>query len=184
MATACGEAEARLCRPSVPVTESNPCSKTVTREYSRSRSPLSVSMAEASRRASFWLSLATDWICCDCRARSVAATWSRRTPIEDWLASSATTTALIAETPHEPSRHSEKGSNSSSSAKNPASKPPVLSVSKPARWLGFFAMRRFRPPIGPSESPRTLTGKFAVSLDPGGVFPATNQVSTAAENAL
>ena len=43
-----------------PVTESSPCSRPVTREYSLSRSLLSVSMAAASRRASFWLSLATD----------------------------------------------------------------------------------------------------------------------------
>ncbi len=35
-------------------------------------------MADASRRVSFWLSLATDWICCACRARSAAAIWSRR----------------------------------------------------------------------------------------------------------
>ena len=61
-----------------PVTESSPCSSAVTREYSRSRSLLRVSMAEASRRASFWLSFASDWICCACRARSAAATWSRR----------------------------------------------------------------------------------------------------------
>ena len=47
-------------------------------------------MAEASRRASFWLSLATAWICCACRVRSAAATWSRRQPSEDWLAITAT----------------------------------------------------------------------------------------------
>ena len=80
VAAACGDAAAGFCRAIAPVTESSPCSSTVTREYSRSRSPLSVSIAEASRRASFWLSLATDWICCDCRARSAAATWSRRKP--------------------------------------------------------------------------------------------------------
>ena len=75
-----------VCRAIAPVTESSPCSSTVTREYSRSRSLFRVSMAEASRRASFWLSLATAWICCACRARSAAATWSRRQPSRDWLA--------------------------------------------------------------------------------------------------
>ena len=60
-----------------PVTESSPCSRLVTREYSLSRSLLSVSMAAASRRASFWVSLATVCICCACRVRSAAATCSR-----------------------------------------------------------------------------------------------------------
>ena len=69
-----GEAGAEPCRAMAPVTESSPCSRPVTREYSRSRSLLSVSMAAASRRASFWVSLATDWICCACRVRSAAAT--------------------------------------------------------------------------------------------------------------
>ena len=41
-----------FCRVIAPVTESSPCSSTVTREYSRSRSPFRVSMAEASRRVS------------------------------------------------------------------------------------------------------------------------------------
>ena len=125
-----GDAGGALASAIEPVTESSPCSSTETREYSRSRSPLRVSMAEASRRVSLWLSLATDWICCDCRARSAAATWSRRHPIEDWLASTATTTAPTEATPHEPSRHSERRSKSSSSAKNPLSTPPVFSVSR------------------------------------------------------
>jgi hypothetical protein len=80
---ACGEAAAAFCRAIEPVTESRPCSRTVTREYSRSRSLLRVSMADASRRVSFWLSLAIDWICCDCRARSTLAICSRRHPIAD-----------------------------------------------------------------------------------------------------
>ena len=80
---ACGEAAAAFCRAIEPVTESRPCSRTVMREYSRSRSPLRVSMADASRRVSFWLSLAIDWICCDCRARSALAICSRRDPIAD-----------------------------------------------------------------------------------------------------
>ena len=49
-------ATAEFCRAIAPVTESSPCSRTVTREYSRSRSLLSVSIADASRRVSFWLS--------------------------------------------------------------------------------------------------------------------------------
>lgn len=80
---ACGEPAAAFCRVIEPVTESRPCSSTVMREYSRSRSPFRVSMAEASRRVSCWLSLAIDWICCDCRARSALAICSRRNPIED-----------------------------------------------------------------------------------------------------
>ncbi len=83
-----GGATAALCRTIEPVTESNPCSRTLMRENSRSRSPLSVSMAEASRRTSFSLCLATDWICCDCRARSdrrklVAPQFHRRLAGED-----------------------------------------------------------------------------------------------------
>src|ERR1700738_801982 len=58
MTAACGEAAAAFCRAIEPVTESSPCSSTVTREYSRSRSLLSVSTAETSRRVSLWLSLA------------------------------------------------------------------------------------------------------------------------------
>jgi hypothetical protein len=80
---ACGEAAPAFCRAIEPVTESRPCSRTVMREYSRSRSPLRVSTADASRLVSFWPSLAIDWICCDCRARSTLAICSRRHPIED-----------------------------------------------------------------------------------------------------
>src|ERR1019366_4760986 len=80
---ACGEPAAAFCRVIEPVIESSPCSRTVIREYSRLRSPFRVSMAEASRRVSLWLSLAIDWICCDCRARSALAICSRRNPIED-----------------------------------------------------------------------------------------------------
>jgi len=76
-------AAAAFCRAIEPVTESRPCSSTVRREYNRSRSPLRVSMADASRRVSCWLSLATDWICCDCRTRSALATCSRRRLIAD-----------------------------------------------------------------------------------------------------
>src|SRR6185295_5758149 len=83
---ACGKPGAEFWRPIEPVTLSRPCSSTVTREYSRSRSPFKVSMADASRRASAWLSLATDWICWDCRVKSADAIWSRRAPIDDWLA--------------------------------------------------------------------------------------------------
>ncbi len=84
------------CRAMAPVTESNPCSRLVTRAYSRSRSPLSVSTAEASRRASFWLSLAANWKFCACRVRSAAASWSRFSPSDVWLAITARITAPIA----------------------------------------------------------------------------------------
>jgi hypothetical protein len=79
----CGEPAAAFCLAIEPVTESRPCSSTVMREYSRSRSPFRVSMAEASRRVSFWLCLATNWNCCACRARSALANCSCRNPIED-----------------------------------------------------------------------------------------------------
>ena len=46
-------ATADFCRVIAPVTESSPCSSTVTREYSLSRSLLSVSIADASRRVAF-----------------------------------------------------------------------------------------------------------------------------------
>jgi hypothetical protein len=54
LALACGDGDGGVafCRAIAPVTESRPCSRTATREYSRSRSPLSVSMAEARRLAS------------------------------------------------------------------------------------------------------------------------------------
>ena len=71
-----------LWRPIDPVTVSMPCSSTVTREYNRSRSLFKVSMADANRLVSSWLSLAIHWICCACRARSAEATCSRRHPIE------------------------------------------------------------------------------------------------------
>src|SRR5437763_12600853 len=44
--TACDAGAARLCLAIAPVTESRPCSNTVTREYNRSRAPLTVSMAD------------------------------------------------------------------------------------------------------------------------------------------
>src|SRR5665213_52372 len=59
-----GTVTTAFCLAIVPVTDSKPCSSTLTREYSRSRSLFSVSTADASRLDSFWLSLATDWICC------------------------------------------------------------------------------------------------------------------------
>ena len=86
VATACAGVMAEFCRTIAPVTEPRPCSRNVTREYSRSRSLFSVSTADARRRVSFSLSLAAVWICCDWRCRSAAASCSRRNPMEDWLA--------------------------------------------------------------------------------------------------
>ena len=142
-----------FCRAIAPVTESSPCSSTVTREYSRSRSPLSVSTADASRRVSFWLSLATDWICCDWRARSAAAICSRRNAIEDWLANTA----------------SDDGADR---ADAPRSQPPqraaieiilfgqkagqhaagIFGLEGAGQWSEFFAIRPFRPSSSPPES--------------------------------
>ena len=152
-AAACGEdAAAALCRAIAPVTESRPCSSTVTREYSRSRSPLRVSTADASRRVSLWLSLAASRICCAWRASSSAATSSRRNDIEDWLASRARMTAPTAPTPHDPIRHSARRSKASSSAKRPDSAPPVFSVSKlSVSWLEFFAIRSLWPSRAPES---------------------------------
>ncbi len=53
-------APAAACLALAPFNASSPCSSTVTRANSRSRSPFSVSIAEDSRRDSVWLSLATD----------------------------------------------------------------------------------------------------------------------------
>ncbi len=78
-----GEAAAAFWRTIDPVTESRPCSRTVIREYNRSRSRFNVSMADANRLVSFWLSFATHWICCDCRTRSAEAACSRRNPTPD-----------------------------------------------------------------------------------------------------
>src|SRR6185312_12169522 len=155
-ATGGGAATAAFCRVIAPVTESSPCSSTVTREYSLSRSPLSVSIADASRRVSFWPSLATDRICCSCRARSAAATSSCDHPIEDWLVYRATATALTATAPQDASLNSVRRSKSSSSAKSPAGAPPELSASKlPARWMGSLAMEILRPPTARRITPRT-----------------------------
>jgi hypothetical protein len=59
VATGIAAVTAAFCFAIAPVTESSPCSSALIREYSLSRSPLSVSMADANRRVSFWLSLAT-----------------------------------------------------------------------------------------------------------------------------
>ncbi|WP_375143887.1 pentapeptide repeat-containing protein [Bradyrhizobium sp. Ash2021] len=159
VAGAACEVGAGPCRAIAPVTESRPCSSEVTREYSRSRSPLSVSIAEASRRVSFWLSLATNWICCACRVRSTAAICSRRHPSEDWLASTAMITAPTAPTPHDPIRHSAWRSSSSSSAKKPLSKPPVFSVSKlRARLSGSLAKTSLALLEACRITEQTLTG--------------------------
>jgi hypothetical protein len=48
-----GAAAVALCLAIAPVADSSPCSRVVKREYMRSRSPLSVSIADASRRVSF-----------------------------------------------------------------------------------------------------------------------------------
>src|ERR1700726_3140175 len=86
----------------------------------------------------------------------------------DWLASTATTPAPTEPAPHAPSRHSERRSNTSSSARNPVSKPPVFSVSKlPARWSGFFAIRRIRPPCGPPNQTANINRKNAPIWSPG-----------------
>ena len=58
-------------------------------------------MAAASRRDSLWVSFANTWICCACRARSAAATCSRFTPNDDWLAITARITAPVAPTPQD-----------------------------------------------------------------------------------
>ena len=145
-----GGAAVALWRPIDPVTESSPCSSTVTREYNRSRSLFKVSIAEANRRVSFWLSLAIHWICCACRMRSAEAICSRRHPTEAWLTNRAPTTAAIEPAPHHPSRHSERRSNLSSSAKNPVSQPPELSPeSSSAHWSRSLAIGRLRPFRGP-----------------------------------
>ena len=102
----------------------------------------SVSMAEASRRASFWLSLVSTWSRSAWRARSADATWSRRQPSWAWLANTAITTAPTAATPHEPSRHIMRGDRTCfSSAKSPENSPPVsLAPKASASGSESFAM--------------------------------------------
>ena len=58
--TGWGGVAVAVCRAMAPVTESIPCSSEAIRENSRSRSLFSVSIADASRLASLWLSRATD----------------------------------------------------------------------------------------------------------------------------
>src|SRR6185437_5285395 len=79
-----GAADA-FCLAIAPVTESSPCSRVDKREYIRSRSPFSVSIADASRLVSFWLSRAADWICCAWRDKSAAASSSWRNRSDDWF---------------------------------------------------------------------------------------------------
>jgi len=113
-AAACGGVTAGSCRTIAPVTESSPCSRTATREYSRSRSLFNVSIAEARRRPRF----GSPWRPTESAAapESAEAICSRRIPIDDWLASSAMMTAPTDAAAHDPSRQSVRRSNSSSSA--------------------------------------------------------------------
>ena len=83
--------------------------------------------------------------------------------------------------PHDPSRHSARRSNSSSSAKNPLSKPPVFSVSKlPARWSGSLCHTTLSALLRPRRITRqTLTGNAPPILNPAAIagwrigFPCT-----------
>ncbi len=165
---AVGAAVVPFCLAIAPVTESRPCSRVDRREYIRSRSLLSVSIADASRLVSFWLSRATDWICCACRDRSAAASSSCRNRNDDWLASSATMMAPTEAAPQVPSRSIARRSRCSSSARKPDSTPPVFSVAKSARWSFFFAIGVFRPPRGlPPNHAANINRKCASSLNPG-----------------
>ncbi len=147
---------------------SRPCSSVDRRVYTRSRSLLSVSIADASRRVSFWLSRATDWICWACRDRSAAAISSCRNRSEDWLASSATMMAPTEAAPQVPSRSIARRSRCSSSARKPLSTPPVFSVAKSAKWSFFFAIRVFGPPRGlPPNHAANINRKCAPGLNPG-----------------
>ena len=99
--------------------------------------------------------LGGDWICCAWRARSAAATCSRRNAIEDWLASTASDDgADRGRRPMIPSRHSARRSKTSSSARKPVSRPPVFSVSKLASQTGRNSLPCdvFGPPEAPPES--------------------------------
>ena len=153
--------DARFCRAIEPVTESSPCSRTVTREYSRSRSPLRVSIADASRRVSFWLSLATDWICCACRVRSAAATCSLPQPDRGLVGVQRDRyRAHRDRAPGCRAVTANGGRNHPPRPKSPASTPPEFSVSKPPpRWIGMFCHSEFfGPPKARRITPRTLTG--------------------------
>ena len=108
---------------------------------------MSVSTADASRRVSFWLSPAASWSCCACFMRAADAVWSRRRPIEDWLATRARTTAPTETAAQVPSRQRVLRSNSSSSASKPDSAPPVCSSKPPRSLSGSFAMRCSSAPL-------------------------------------
>ena len=156
------------CRAIAPVTESSPCSSAVTREYSRSRSPLSVSIAEASRRASFWLSRATGWICCACRADrrrrpARAATrattgWpsrprSRRRPRRRPTSRSATARGGRTRLPRPTSRSARRRCLPSSKL--------------PAEMVGIFGQASLALPRGLPNHAANINRKCAAILNPG-----------------
>ena len=146
-------AAAAFCRAIEPVTESSPCSSTVTREYSRSRSPFSVSMADASRRVSFWLSLAIDWICCDCRARSAARPVRAAIRSRTGWQQRDDDSADRAHAPRSRAATASAGRIHPPRPKSRTSKPPAFSVSKlPARLVGIPCHATFRPSRGPAKS--------------------------------
>ncbi len=88
-------------------------------------------------------------------------------------------TAPTAPTPHDPSRHSDRRSNWSSSAKKPVSRPPASSVSKlRARLSESLAMRLFGPPEPRRITRQTLTGNAPASSPPRS---GSNRVSTPAQ---
>ena len=150
---ACGAATTAFCLAIEPVTESRSCSSTATREYSRSRSLLSVSTAEASRRPRSGFRCATVRSCCACRARSSDAARS----------SARAERRLVGE-------HGDDDRGDRADA--PRSEPPhraavefVLLGQKPTQqaagvfgleaigqWVGISGHRTYRPSQGPPKS--------------------------------
>ncbi len=181
---ACGEAAAAFCRAIEPVTESRPCSRTVTREYSRSRSPLRVSMAEASRRVSFWLSLATDWICCDL-PRQIAAGNLFAPPSDRRLVGQ------------------HRDDDGTDRAHAPGSEPPerapveliflgqkagqqpagIFGLEAACQMVGILRHTTFRPSRGPPNHATNINRKYAGYLE-SERLRGSNRVSTAAQNTL
>ena len=141
-------------------------------------------MAEASRRASFWLSLATDWICCACRARSAAASWSRCQPSEDWLAITATMTARDrADAPRsEPPQRAavEIFFLGQQTAQHAAG---VIGVEAASQMVGILGQTSSAPLEACRITGQTLTGNRALNLNPDVSWMA-NRVSIVDENAL
>src|ERR1700733_13579758 len=122
-------------------------------------------MADASRRVSFWLSLATSWICCAWRARSAAANCSRRKEIWDWLPSTAGATAPHVPPPPRPDppqRAAVKSIFVGQKAGQQAA--GVFGLEAARELVGIPGHATYQAPLRPTRiTPQTLTGNVPSS---------------------